>query len=95
MAGFIVGINVVIEEIDMGDLSEEMRMPTACPECGSHSVRLSEARNPDDKVFCSSCNTLRGQYADLQKELESKPKSEAERLLEEVVNTKSNASDQS
>ncbi|WP_445619146.1 hypothetical protein ACUN8C_10350 [Kushneria sp. Sum13] len=79
----------------MGDLSEEMRMPTACPECGSHSVRLSEAHNPDDKVFCSSCNTLRGQYADLQKELESKPKSEAERLLEEVVNKKSNAPDQS
>ncbi|WP_299258240.1 hypothetical protein [uncultured Kushneria sp.] len=79
----------------MGDLSEEMRMPTACPECGSHSVRLSEARNPDDKVFCSSCNTLRGQYADLQKELENKPKSETERLLEEVVNKKSNAPDQS
>ena len=74
----------------MGDLSEEMRMPTACPECGSHSVRLSEARNPDDKVFCSSCNTLRGQYADLQKELDNKPKSEAERLLEEVVNKKGN-----
>lgn len=74
----------------MGDLSEEMRMPTACPECGSHSVRLSEVKNPDDKVFCSSCNTVRGQYADLQKELQNKPKSEAERLLEEVVNKKDN-----
>ncbi|ARS53561.1 hypothetical protein [Kushneria konosiri] len=75
----------------MGDLSEEMRMPTPCPECGSHSVRLSEVRNPTDKVFCSSCNTVRGQYADLQKEIENKPKSEAEELLEEVVNKKGNA----
>ncbi|WP_189514757.1 hypothetical protein [Kushneria pakistanensis] len=81
----------------MGDLSEELRMPTACPECGSHSVRLSETRNPDDKVFCSSCNTLRGQYADLQKELETEPKSKAEQLLEKVVNTKGrdNSSDPS
>ncbi|WP_438768066.1 hypothetical protein [Kushneria sp. TE3] len=79
----------------MGDLSEEMRMPTACPECGSHSVRLSEVKNPADKVFCSSCNTVRGQYADLQKELQKKPKSEAEQLLEEVVNKKSDAPDQS
>ncbi len=79
----------------MGDLSEEMRMPSACPECGSHSVRLSEARNPDDKVFCSSCNTLRGQYADLQRELESAPKGKTEQLLEAVVNKKGAPTDPS
>ncbi|WP_456269831.1 hypothetical protein M1D97_06035 [Kushneria sp. AK178] len=76
----------------MGDLSEEMRMPTACPECGSHSVRLSEVKNPADKVFCSSCNTVRGIYSDLKKELENKPKSESEKLLEEVVNKKGDPS---
>lgn len=72
----------------MNDLSEEMRMPTPCPQCGSHSVRVSEVHNPDDKVFCSSCNTLRGQYADLRKELDDKPKSKTEQLLEDVVNKK-------
>lgn len=77
----------------MNDLSEEMRMPTPCSECGTHRVRLSEVRNPDDRVFCSSCNTFRGQYADLSKQLEKKPKSEAEELLEAAVNQKKGKSD--
>ncbi|RKQ97017.1 hypothetical protein C7446_2433 [Kushneria sinocarnis] len=72
----------------MPDLSEEMRMPTPCPECGSHRVRLSEVHNPTDKVFCSSCNTLRGEYSDLKRELQEQPRSEAESLLEEAANRK-------
>ncbi|OHV12828.1 hypothetical protein [Kushneria phosphatilytica] len=72
----------------MPDLSEEKRMPTPCPECGSHRVRLSEVHNPTDKVFCSSCNTLRGEYSDLEKELLEKPRSEAEELLEAAANSK-------
>ncbi|MFC0266423.1 hypothetical protein [Kushneria aurantia] len=77
----------------MDDLSEEMRMPTPCPECGNHRVRLSEVRNPDDKVFCSSCNTFRGLYSELQQELQEKPKSNAEALIEKAVNQKGKRSD--
>ncbi|MCM2130283.1 hypothetical protein [Larsenimonas rhizosphaerae] len=72
----------------MSDLSEEMRMPTPCPDCGSHRVRLSQIHNPEDKVFCSSCNSLRGTYSDLKKELIEEPKSQKEALIEEVANRK-------
>ncbi|MCM2971736.1 MULTISPECIES: hypothetical protein [Larsenimonas] len=73
----------------MNDLSEEMRMPSPCPECGSHRVRLSQVHNPEDKVFCSSCNTQRGLYSDLKRELIESPKSTKEALIEEAANKKS------
>ncbi|WP_106477391.1 hypothetical protein [Phytohalomonas tamaricis] len=72
----------------MTDLSEELRMPTPCPSCGSHRVRVSEVHNPDNKVFCSSCNTYRGIYSEFEEELRTAPKSEKERLIEEAVNKK-------
>ncbi|MFC3281998.1 hypothetical protein [Litchfieldella rifensis] len=70
----------------MHDLSEEFRLPVGCPNCGSHLMRVSQVHNPDDKVFCASCNTHVCLYADAMKILEKGPGSESEALLEEAVN---------
>lgn len=70
----------------MRDLSEEFRLPVGCPNCGSHLMRVSQVHNPDDKVFCASCNTYVCLYADAQKILKKGPGSESEALLEEAVN---------
>lgn len=73
----------------MHDLSEDIRLPEGCPNCGSHRARVSQVRNPDDKVFCASCNTVIGLYAEVKERLNKASTSEAEQLLEEAANKKS------
>lgn len=73
----------------MHDLSEDIRLPEGCPNCGSHRVRVSQVKNPDDKVFCASCNTVIGLYAEVKERLNKASTSEAEQLLEEAANKKS------
>ncbi|WP_158772719.1 hypothetical protein [Cobetia sp. L2A1] len=70
----------------MPDLSEELRIPKACSDCGSHLVRVSQVHNPDDKVFCASCGAYICLYADVSKMREEGADSEAEELLEQVAN---------
>ncbi|WP_148253653.1 hypothetical protein [Aidingimonas lacisalsi] len=70
----------------MPDLSEDFRLPVGCRYCGSHRMRVSEVHNPDDKVFCASCNHYVCLYADAKQILEKGPGSESEALLEEAAN---------
>ncbi|MFD2190624.1 hypothetical protein [Pistricoccus aurantiacus] len=73
----------------MADLSEDFRLPEPCPQCGSHRVRASQVHNPDDKVFCASCNTYRCLYWEAEEMLDKDSRSEKEKLIEEVENRKS------
>ena len=68
------------------DTSEEMRLPTACAECGSHLYRVSKVHNPDDRVYCASCKRFLCLYHEAQAMLKKGPDNESEALLEEVVN---------
>lgn len=70
----------------MHDLSEEFRLPVGCPNCGSHLMRVSEVHNPDDKVFCASCNTYVCLYHEAETILRQGPGSESEALIEKAVN---------
>lgn len=70
----------------MPDLSEDLRLPEACPNCGSHLYRVSEAHNPDDKVVCASCNHHLCSYEEAAKMLKEGSSSESEALIEKVVN---------
>ncbi|SOC54410.1 MULTISPECIES: hypothetical protein [Chromohalobacter] len=70
------------------DFSVELRLPKACPNCGSHKVTVSQAQKPDDRVFCSSCNTEIGDYQTAKKMLDEMPRSENEQLIEDVVNNR-------
>lgn len=70
----------------MTDFSEEFRMPKACPECGSHLMRVSKAKDPDDKVFCASCSSYVCLYREAEERLEHDPKSQAEESIERAVN---------
>lgn len=70
----------------MTDFSEEFRLPTGCPNCGSHRMRVSQERNPDDKVFCASCNSYVCLYREAQSRLDNDAKSEQEELIERVTN---------
>lgn len=70
----------------MADLAEDFRLPVPCPNCGSHRMRVSEIHNPEDKVFCASCNTFVCFYRDAEKILEKGPGSESEALIEEAFN---------
>ncbi|MHB0777105.1 hypothetical protein [Halomonas sp. WWR20] len=72
----------------MSDFSEEFRLPTGCPNCGNHRMRVSEARDPEDKVFCASCNTFVCLYKEAKERMDDDPKSEAEELMERVMNKK-------
>lgn len=72
----------------MHDLSEDIRLPDGCPNCGSHRMRVSQVKNPDDKVFCASCNTFVCLYAEASERLRHAPTSEAEALLEKAANQK-------
>ncbi|MBD3896917.1 hypothetical protein IEI94_13755 [Halomonas sp. ML-15] len=73
----------------MHDLSEDIRLPDGCPNCGSHRARVSRVGNPDDKVFCASCNTVIGLYGEVKERLIKASPGEAEQLLEEAANKKS------
>ncbi|MGR2739698.1 hypothetical protein ACUY1T_14715 [Billgrantia sp. Q4P2] len=68
------------------DISEELRLPVACPSCGSHLYRVSKVHNPDDKVFCASCKRFLCLYHEAQTMLEKGPSDELEAMIEEVVN---------
>lgn len=70
----------------MIDSSEEFRLPNGCPNCGSHRMRVSKARDPEDKVFCASCNTYVCLYEEARDRLDNDPKSESEELIERVTN---------
>lgn len=70
----------------MPDLSEELRIPESCPQCGSQRVRVSQVHNPDDKVFCASCGTYLFLYSEVQRMREKGADSETEELLEQVAN---------
>ncbi|RCV88378.1 hypothetical protein [Billgrantia montanilacus] len=70
----------------MPDLSEDIRLPVACPKCGSHLYRVSEVHNPDDKVFCASCKYHLCSYAEAAEMLKEGPSSKTEALIEKVVN---------
>ncbi|SFH17835.1 hypothetical protein [Modicisalibacter xianhensis] len=70
----------------MSDFSTEFRLPKGCPNCGSHRMRVSQARNPDDKVFCSSCNTYVCLYREAEDRLDNDPKSQSEEMIEKATN---------
>lgn len=70
----------------MSDFSKEFRLPRGCPNCGSHLMRVSAARDPDDKVFCASCNSYVCLYREAQSRLDNDAKSEKEELIERVTN---------
>ncbi len=67
-------------------LSEDMRLPVACPACGSHVMRVSSIKNPDDRVHCASCQRLVCLYHEACKVLQKGPGSESEALIEKAFN---------
>ncbi|PMR77921.1 hypothetical protein [Billgrantia endophytica] len=70
----------------MSDISEDLRLPVACPSCGSHLYRVSQVRNPGDKVFCASCKRYLCPYHEAVDLLKEGPGSETEAMIEKVVN---------
>lgn len=77
----------------MSDFSVEFRMPKGCPNCGNHMMKVSQEKNPDDRVFCTSCNTNVCAWADAEQILAETPRSEAEQLIEDVMNNKKPSTD--
>ncbi|GHC38615.1 hypothetical protein [Aidingimonas halophila] len=69
----------------MPDLSEDFRLPVGCRNCGSHHMRVSEVHNPDDRVFCASCNRYVCLYTEAMEILNQGPGSESEALLEKAA----------
>ncbi|WP_373183987.1 hypothetical protein, partial [Halomonas campaniensis] len=67
-------------------LSVDFRLPVACPGCGSHLMRVSQVKNPDDKVHCASCGSYVCLYHEACSVLEKGPGSESEALIEKAVN---------
>ncbi|KFF47657.1 hypothetical protein GY26_18625 [Gammaproteobacteria bacterium MFB021] len=63
-------------------------MPKGCPNCGSHMMKVSQAKQPDDRVFCTSCNTDVCAWDQAERILEETPRSESEQLIEDVINNK-------
>lgn len=74
------------ETVMMPDTSEDIRLPVACPSCGSHLYRVNQVRNPTDQVHCASCKRYLCDYHEAVDMLEKVPKDESEALIEEVVN---------
>lgn len=72
----------------MSGLSVDFRLPVACPSCGSHRMRVSQVKNPDDQVFCASCSQRVCLYHQACTILQQGPGSESEALLEKVTNAK-------
>jgi len=72
----------------VSDFSTEFRMPKGCPNCGSHMMKVSQAKSPDDQVFCTSCNTEVCSWEEAERILDETPRSEAEQLIEDVMNNK-------
>lgn len=67
-------------------LSEDLRLPVACPNCGNHRMRVSSVKNPDDQVHCASCHEFICLYHEAQTILEKGPCSESEALIEKAFN---------
>jgi len=67
-------------------LSEDFRLPVACPSCGSHLMRVSQVKNPDDQVHCASCHRYICLWHEAQPVLQSGRGSESEALIEKAVN---------
>jgi len=70
----------------MSGLSVDFRLPVGCPGCGSHLMRVSQVKNPDDKVHCASCGSYVCLYHEACSVLEKGPGSESEALIEKAVN---------
>ncbi len=70
----------------MSGLSEDFRLPVACPSCGSHLMRVSQVKNPDDEVHCASCGRYVCLYHEACTVLKKGPGSESEALIEKAVN---------
>lgn len=73
----------------MSGLSEDLRLPVACPGCGSHLMRVSRVKNPDDRVQCASCGKSICLWHEAQTVLRQGPGSESEALIEAAVNRNS------
>lgn len=67
-------------------LSEDLRLPVACPGCGSHLMRVPTTRNPDDRVRCASCRRFVCLYHEACTVLQKGPGSESEALIEKAFN---------
>lgn len=67
-------------------LSEDLRLPVACPNCGSHLMRIPSVKNPDDKVHCASCQRFVCLYHEACTVLKQGPGSDSEALIEKAVN---------
>ncbi|MED5294346.1 MAG: diguanylate cyclase [Pseudomonadota bacterium] len=67
-------------------LSEDLRIPKACPNCGSHNMRVPATKNPDEKVHCASCQSYVCLYSEAAEMIEKTPKSEEEALIEKAMN---------
>lgn len=70
----------------MSGLSTDFRLPVACPNCGSHRMRVSQVKNPDDKVFCASCTRYVCLYHEACKAIDLGPGSDSEALIEKAAN---------
>lgn len=70
----------------MSGLSVDFRLPVACPNCGNHRMRVSQVKNPDDKVFCASCSRYVCLYHEAATILQQGPGSESEALIEKAAN---------
>ncbi|WFF40088.1 hypothetical protein EVC62_00510 [Salinicola endophyticus] len=77
----------------MSDFSVEFRMPKGCPNCGNHMMKVSQAKQSDDGVFCTSCNTEVCAWDQAERILDETPRSESEQLIEDVINNKKPDSD--
>jgi len=67
-------------------LSEDVRLPVACPGCGSHRMRVSQVKNPDDKVFCASCHRFICLWHEAQTVMHKGACDESEKLIEKAFN---------
>ena len=72
----------------MSGLSTDFRLPSGCLTCGSHLMRVSQVKNPDDKVFCASCQRFVCLWHEAETALEHGPASETEALIEKATNRK-------
>ncbi|NWN83424.1 MAG: hypothetical protein HLX48_10630 [Halomonas sp.] len=70
----------------MSGLSEDFRLPVPCLSCGSHLMRVSRVKNPDDMVHCASCGKPVCLWHEAQTVLRQGPGSESEALIEAAVN---------
>ncbi len=83
--GKALASSTIYKEIEMA-LSEDLRIPKPCPNCGSYNMRVPSTKNPDEKVHCASCQTYVCLYSEAAEMIEKTPKSESEELIEKAMN---------